>query len=222
MECRVTSHEEVRKEIWVQQGSQVSSVGEITGILEEWNAGNPEALHRLTEKVYDQLRSLAYQILERDWGSKSLQATELVHEAFLRLLMVRQCKWVDSGHFFGIVARLMRQILVDRARLRLAAKRGGGAQIISLQSDNVDAPDHVGVSMDLVALDLALKELAEQDEDLCRLVELRFFAGMTLEETGELLGVSARTVNRDWRLAKAWLKWRLNGSEVRRGGVFRE
>ena len=187
---------------------------EITEILQRWRDGDVSALDYLTERIYGQLRRLADNALGKDWGDKSLQPTELVHEAYLRLLDTKQVDWKSRAHFFGVASRLMRQILVDRARRRAAQKRGGGAPKISIESGAVDVGDQRGEFVDLVGLDLALTELAQQDDELGRLVELRFFSGLTVEETAEVLGVSARTVKRDWRLAKAWLKRRLTVAAV--------
>jgi len=190
------------------------SEAEITQLLQQWRNGDVSAFDRLVERFYDQLRRLADQALGKDWDNKSLQPTELVHEAYLRLVDARQLDWKSRSHFFGVAARLMRQILVDRARARAAQKRGGGALRVSIESAEVDVPDPRGQSVDLISLDLALRELTDLDLDQARIVELRFFAGMTVEETAEALGVSARTVKRDWRMAKAWLKRRLNGLET--------
>jgi RNA polymerase sigma factor (TIGR02999 family) len=190
--------------------SHIQPEAEITRVLREWRNGDASAFDRLTERVYDQLRLLADQALAKEWGNKSLQPTELVHEAYLRLVDARQLDWKSRSHFFGVAARLMRQILVDRARSRVAQKRGGGALKVSIQSVEVDVPDQRGQPIDLIGLDLALKELTDLDLDQGRVVELRFFAGMTVEETAEALGVSATTVKRDWRLAKAWLRRRLS------------
>ncbi len=187
---------------------------EITQVLQQWRNGDASAFDHLAERVYDQLRHLADQALGKDWDNKSLQPTELVHEAYLRLVGARQLDWKSRSHFFGVTARLMRQILVDRARARAAQKRGGGALRVSIESAEVDVPDPRGRPIDLISLDLALRELTDLDVDQGRIVELRFFAGMTVEETAEALGVSARTVKRDWRVAKAWLKRRLNGLEA--------
>ncbi|MBV8226469.1 MAG: sigma-70 family RNA polymerase sigma factor, partial [Verrucomicrobia bacterium] len=182
---------------------------EITEMLQRWRDGDVSALESLTERIYGQLRKLADNALSKDWGTKSLQPTELVHEAYLRLMGAQHVDWKSRAHFMGVASRQMRQILVDRARRRAAEKRGGGAAKISIESAAVDVGDQRGDFVDLVGLDLALTELARKDDELGRLVELRFFSGLTVEETAEVLGVSARTVKRDWRLAKAWLRRRL-------------
>jgi RNA polymerase sigma factor (TIGR02999 family) len=179
-------------------------------MLQRWSGGDVSALESLTERIYGQLRQLADSALGKDWGNKTLQPTELVHEAYLKLTGAQTVDWKSRAHFFGVASRLMRQILVDRARRRAAQKRGGWAAKVPFESGNVDAGDQRGEFVDLVGLDMALTELARQDGELSRLVELRFFSGMTVEETAEVLGVSSRTVKRDWRLAKAWLKRRLS------------
>ena len=183
---------------------------QITQMLRQWSDGDATIFDRLTERVYDQLRFLADQALVKDQANKSLQPTELVHEAYLRLVDAKQLNWKNRSHFFGIAARLMREILVDRARARGAEKRGGRVAKLSIQSMALDVADPHSQPIDLISLDLALEELTALDHDQGRLVELRFFAGMTVEETAEVLGVSVRTIKRDWRLAKAWLRRRLS------------
>jgi RNA polymerase sigma-70 factor (ECF subfamily) len=182
---------------------------DVTQLLGRWRDGDASALESLTERIYEQLRSLADDALGKDWAAKSLQPTELVHEAYLRLFGAQSVDWNNRSHFFAVASRLMRQILVDRARNRNARKRGGNATKISIDADFADPNKQ---SVDLVELDLALKELAQQGEELSRLVELRFFVGMTVEETAGILGVSSRTVKRDWQFAKAWLKRRLSAA----------
>jgi RNA polymerase sigma-70 factor, ECF subfamily len=191
-----------------QGTSAAQCPADITEILARWRSGDPSAFENLIERIYGQLRALADNALGKDWGSKSLQPTELVHEAYLKLMGAQAVDWKSRAHFFGVASRVMRQVLVDRARKRSAQKRGGPA-MISIVSGVVDAPDRSAEFVDLIGLDLALTELSKQDDALSRLVELRFFSGMTVEETAEVLGVSARTVKRDWLLAKAWLKRRL-------------
>jgi RNA polymerase sigma factor (TIGR02999 family) len=185
---------------------------DVTQLLGRWREGDASALESLTERIYEQLRCLADDALGKDWAAKSLQPTELVHEAYLRLFGAQKVDWNNRSHFFAVASRLMRQILVDRARNRNARKRGGNATKISIDADFVDFADPNRQSVDLVELDLALKELAQQGEELSRLVELRFFVGMTVEETAGILGVSSRTVKRDWKFAKAWLKRRLSAA----------
>lgn len=180
----------------------ISSSKDLTRLLLAWSNGDERALDKLTPLVYDELRRLARRYLRRERSGHSLQATALVHEAFIRLIDQQQTPWESRLHFFGIAAQLMRQILVEHARSRQAAKRGGGALRLSLSQAGAIFPDP---DVDLVALDDALNLLARIDPQKSRLVELRFFSGLTIEETAEALGVSPATVIRQWRLAKAWL-----------------
>jgi len=180
--------------------------------LHRWRDGELLALERLTERIYDRLRQLADSALGKNCGSKSSQPTELVHEAYLKVMGAQHVDWKSRAHFLGVASRLMRQILVDRARRRAGQKWGDWAAKISIESGTVEMGEQRAEFVDLidlVGLDLALTELARQDDELSRLVELRFFSGLTVEETAEVLGVSARTVKRDWRLAKARLRRRL-------------
>ena len=192
-----------------ETSSSAQSQGDVTQMLQRWRKGDLSAVENLTERIYGELRQLADNVLGRDWSNNSLQPTELVHEAYLRLMGAQHVDWKSRAHFMGVASRQMRQILVDRARRRAAEKRGGGAAKISIESGSIDVGDQRRDFVDLVGLDLALTELARKDDKLGRLVELRFFSGLTVEETAEVLGISARTVKRDWRLAKAWLKRRL-------------
>jgi len=175
---------------------------EITQLLQAWSSGNRAALERLIPLVYDELHRLAHSYMRREHSDHVLQTTALVNEAYLRLVDADKVNWHDRTHFFAIAARLMRQILVHSARLRYAQKRGGRIRRVSLSDSVVFAarPD-----ADLIELDDALAALAEIDARKAKVVELRFFGGMTLEEAAEVLEVSAKTVWRDWNLAKAWL-----------------
>jgi RNA polymerase sigma factor (TIGR02999 family) len=158
--------------------------------------------------VYDELRRLARHYMGRERAGHTLQTTALVNEAFLRLTDARHVRWQDRAHFLGISARLMRRVLVDYARRRVFQKRGGAAQRVTLHEDLVSAPDP---AVDVVALDRALEALAKVDPRKTRVVELRFFGGLSVEETAEVLQVSADTVKRDWRMAKLWLLRELEG-----------
>ena len=173
-----------------------------------WRAGDNAALDKLTPLVYGELRRLAKHYMRGERMEHTLQATALVNEAYLRLIDYKEMQWQSKAHFFAVAATLMRRILVDHARGRNYAKRGGLQQRLSLSKVDrfADKPD-----VDLVALDDALKALAEMNEQQSRLVELRFFGGLTIEETAEVLGVSHATVERDWAVARAWLR-----REVRR------
>lgn len=183
---------------------------EVTALLHAWQQGDQNAFDRLVPLVYDELRSLARAQLRRDAGQWTLQATALVHEAYVRLAGA-DVSWQDSGHFFAIAARVMRQVLVDEARRRQAEKRGGGARPLELAPFAADAvsPEGADTEEDFLALDQALTRLAELDARRARVVELRYFGGMTIEETSRHLGFSHATVERDLKLARAWLSRQL-------------
>jgi RNA polymerase sigma factor (TIGR02999 family) len=177
---------------------------ELTNLLVDWSKGSESALERLLPFVYEELRILARSHLRRERRGHTVQTGTLVHQAFIRLIEGKPVRWEGRAHFFGVAARLMRQILVDHARARDAVKRGAGEAaepIASALSVTVQAMD-VGV----IALDRALVELAELDPRQARVVELRFFGGLTVEETAEVLGISTGTVKREWSMARAWLR----------------
>ena len=180
----------------------------VTQLLLEWGAGDRAALDQLVPLVFDELRRLAHSYLRRERAEHTLQPTALVNEAYLRLADQRRVNWQSRAHFFGIAANLMRQILVDHARQRAAEKRGGAdLQRLSLtQAERVVNHEDV----DVLALNEALERLNGFDEQQARIVELKFFAGLTIEETAEVLNVSHATVERDWKLARAWLKRELS------------
>ncbi len=180
----------------------------VTQLLASWSKGDRGALERLTPLVYGELKRLAGRYLRRERPGHTLQATALVHEAFLRLVDQRNVEWQNRAHFFGVAAQLIRRILVDHARGRMAAKRGANAVKLSLE-DVVETPRQR--PLDLVALDDALDALAKMDPQQSRIVELRFFAGLSIEETAEVLCISPATVKRDWTAAKAWLYRDLSG-----------
>jgi RNA polymerase sigma factor (TIGR02999 family) len=175
----------------------------ITSLLAEWGRGEPEALQRLTPLVYEELRRLASHYLGQEGDGNTLQTTALVHEAYLRMVNQAAVPWQGRSHFFGIAARLIRQILVDQARKRHAGKRHSGGPLLALD-ENIDVPGGGG-QIDLVRLDDALTSLAAIDEQQSRIIELRFFGGLSIEETAEILGISSRTVKRQWAIARAWL-----------------
>jgi RNA polymerase sigma factor (TIGR02999 family) len=179
---------------------------EVTQLLLAWSDGDREALEKLTPLVYRELKKLAGSYLRRERSGHTLQPTALAHEAYLKLIDQQNVRWQNRAHFFGIAAQAMRRILVDHARARLAEKRGSG-QAVSLD-EAIDVSDQRADQ--LVALDEALKTLAALDPQQSRVVELKYFGGMTLEETAEVLGVSRATVIREWRMAKAWLYDELN------------
>jgi RNA polymerase sigma factor (TIGR02999 family) len=174
----------------------------VTELLGRWRSGDGEALHGLMPLVYDELRRLAHSYLRRERPDHTLQSTALVHEAYVRLTGNAPPQWQDRTHFFGIAANLMRQILVEHARSRNRSKRGGGALKLAIESVNEPSNE---LDLDVVALDDALKDLARFDPQQCRVVELRFFAGLSIEETAEVLGISDSTVKRDWNTARFWL-----------------
>ena len=181
-------------------------MADVTNLLQRWSEGEPDALADLLPEVYAQLRRLARQALRRERGEHTLQATALVHEAFLRLVPQQQKAWQNREHFFAVSAQVMRQVLVDHARRRLASKRGSGAVRIALD----DVSDHAAAStadeVDMLHLDRALTELAKIDGRRARIVEMRYFAGMTLREIGVVTGRAEWDVKKDWMLAKAWLR----------------
>ncbi len=181
----------------------------VTRLLTAWSQGDEGALEKLIPLVYGELRRVAARRLRRERSDHTLQTTALVHEAYLHLVEQKRVKWQNRAHFFGVAANLMRRILVDHARARGAAKRGGGAWRVSVDETVAIAP---GLrDPELIALDEALEELARFDPRQARIVELRFFGGLSLEETASLLGVSAITVSRDWSMARAWLHERIAG-----------
>jgi len=175
---------------------------EITRLLADWSNGDRQALEKLTPLVYDELRRLAGRYLRQERVGHTLQGTALVHEAYMKLVGQNNVRWQNRAHFFGIAAQMIRRILVDYARARHADKRGSGAPQLSLD-EAIALPG--GRDLDLVALDDALKGLAKIDERQSRVVELRFFAGLTIEETAEVMQMSVATAKRDWVSAKAWL-----------------
>ncbi|MDT5062750.1 MAG: hypothetical protein QOH63_3209 [Acidobacteriota bacterium] len=179
---------------------------EISQLLVEWSNGDKPALDKLVPLVHEELRKLAHHYMNRERSDHTLQTTALVNEVYLRLVDRQNARWENRAHFFGIAAQSMRQILVEYARQRGAAKRGGDAQRVELDEAALVSKE---TDMDLVALDEALKELAAFDERKSRVVELRFFGGMSVEETAEALGVHVNTVVRDWDVAKAWLRRQL-------------
>jgi RNA polymerase sigma-70 factor (ECF subfamily) len=179
---------------------------EISQLLVEWSNGDKPALDKLVPLVHEELRKLAHHYMNQERSDHTLQTTALVNEVYLRLVDRQNARWENRAHFFGIAAQSMRQILVEYARQRGAAKRGGNAQRVELDEAALVSKE---TDMDLVALDEALKELAAFDERKSRVVELRFFGGMSVEETAEALGVHVNTVVRDWDVAKAWLRRQL-------------
>lgn len=185
----------------------MGSTTDLTGLLIAWRQGDEAAQGQLLEAVYAELKRLARTYLHREHAAQSVSPTMLVHEAYLRLIDQRVA-WQNRGHFFGVAAQAMRRVLVDRARAARAAKRGGGEAPAAF--DECEAPTGMS-AVDLLALDEALSRLEKLDPRWAHLVELRFFAGLTVGETAEVLGVSPATVKRDWGLARAWLYRELRG-----------
>jgi RNA polymerase sigma factor (TIGR02999 family) len=175
---------------------------EVTRLLQAWGRGDDAALEQIIPIVYKELKRIAHRYMAGQRQDHTLQTTALINEAYLKLIDSRQVNWQDRAHFFAISARLMRRILVDFARSRTYQKRGGGAREITLDEGLMGAQAR---AQNLVALDDALKALSELDPRKCKVVELRFFGGLSVEETAQALKVCADTVTRDWRMAKAWL-----------------
>jgi RNA polymerase sigma factor (TIGR02999 family) len=175
----------------------------MTQLLVAWGDGDRAALDRLMPLIYEELRRLAHQYMSRERPGHTLQTSELVNEAYLRLIDQRDVRWQNRAHFFGVAAQMMRRILVDYARRRHYAKRGGDARRVPLDEAMIVSEERAA---DVLALDDALKSLAEIDPRQSQIVELRFFGGLSIEETAAVLAVSPGTVMRDWTLAKAWLR----------------
>jgi RNA polymerase sigma factor (TIGR02999 family) len=181
---------------------------DVTSVLKAWSAGRADALDRLMPLVHAELLTLARACMRRERGNHTLEATGLVHEAYLRLIEQRAVTWQDRRHFYGIAARCMRRVLVDYARQRGADKRGGGETLVGLdQAADRPAP----AAYDPCALDLALDRLAQLDARQAQVVELRYFGGLSIAETAEQLGISPATVKRDWESARVWLTCQLAG-----------
>ncbi|RPJ52642.1 MAG: sigma-70 family RNA polymerase sigma factor [Acidobacteria bacterium] len=183
---------------------------EVTQLLQAWRGGDQTALDRLIPLIHAELHRLAHHYMLRERLGHTLQTTALVNEAYLRLIDASQVAWQNRAHFLAISANLMRRILVDFARTRGYQKRGGN--VVKVELDEARVPSS-GRGAEVIALDDALKALAVFDERGAKVVELRFFGGLSEEETGEVLGVSARTVKRDWAAAKAWLQREMKGEE---------
>lgn len=180
---------------------------EITAFLERWRQGDEEAFEQVIDHVYKELRRRAAGYLKNERREHTLQPTALVHETFIKLVDKREIKWQDRNHFLAVAAQAMRRILVDHARSRKRDKRGGENEDLPLDDATQASSDRHQI--DLVALDEALKNLATFDERQARIVELKYFGGMTLDEAADFLGVSRATVRRDWQIARAWLRRQL-------------
>lgn len=182
---------------------EITSPGEITRLLHEWSSGNREAWNNLVAIVYDELHQQAHRYLRRERRNHTLQTTALLHETFIKLAEQRRVEWENRGHFFWLSSEIMRRILVDYAKNKNRQKRGGEIEFESLVSGlNIAIGE---TDFDILALDQALTRLAELDEQQAKIVELRYFSGLSIEETAEALKISTATVKRDWNMAKAWL-----------------
>lgn len=186
---------------------------DVTGLLTAWSDGDPHALDALIPVVYEELRRIAARSLRRERSEHTLQATALAHEAFVRLVNQREVRWQNRAHFFAVAAQMIRRILVDHARRRASGKRGTAAKKVALEQVIVLSP---GISVDMLAVDEALTRLAVLDPQLGRIVEMRFFGGLTVDEVAEVLRLSPRTVKREWHTAKAWLHHELSREAVGR------
>jgi RNA polymerase sigma factor (TIGR02999 family) len=195
----------------IKQGGKAmtTSPADVTDALTLLRNGDPDALNTLMPLVYRELRRLAASFLRREYRYQTLQTTALVHEAYIRLVDQRHPDWKNRAHFFAVAAQLMRRILVDHARTHQTNKRGGGALAVSLDEDMARVNER---DVDLLALDEALDRLSAMDPRQTKIVEMRYFAGLTIEETGEALGISHATVEREWHSAKAWLYNQINGA----------
>lgn len=180
----------------------MAATQELTRNLIEWRNGNAAAIEKILPAIYGELRRTARRYLGRENSDISLQTSDLINEAYLKLVDQRQSDWQNRAHFFAVAARVMRNLLIDRARMRRLAKRGGDAKKISTDGITIAAPEQ---DVNVIDLHEALTALAELDERKCRIVELRYFAGLSVEETAEVMGISTITVKREWLKAKAWL-----------------
>ena len=188
----------------------LATESELTSLLDDWKHGDPSALQKLTPIIYDELRRIAHRYARRERNGHTLQTTALINEAYVRLAGEESRDWQNRQHFFAVTAQVMRHILIDHARRRRSLKHGGDAAQVSLGEATAMTNERAA---ELIALDEALAELAALDPRKSQVVQLRYFAGLSLEETAEVLDVSLMTVRRDWRAAKAWLYKRITSDE---------
>lgn len=189
----------------------MSDQSDITELLIKWNSGDRQAFEKLMPLVYDELHRIASRHLRRESNERTLQTTALVHEAYLKIIDQTRANWQNRAQFYGVSASIMRRILIDHARKRLRGKRGGGAFKLSLDDGRIDVSDER--ASELVALDEALERLAHEDPNKAKIVELRYFGGLSIEETAEVMGIGTATVIRHWRIVKAWLYKEIVGEE---------
>jgi RNA polymerase sigma factor (TIGR02999 family) len=183
---------------------------EVTRLLISWCDGDENALERLMPMIYRSLQQIAHRHLNRERGPHTLQTTALVHEAYMKIVDQKSVHWKNRSHFFAIASQAMRRILIDHARKKLADKRAGDVAPVALEEIDVAV---VGKDQNLIALDEALNDLEKTDSQQSRIIELRYFGGLTVEETAEVLQISQRTVAREWAMARAWLYGRLSGKK---------
>jgi RNA polymerase sigma factor (TIGR02999 family) len=188
----------------------VATQSQLTNLLDDWKQGDPSALEKLTPLIYDELRRIAHRYARHERNGHTLQTTALINEAYVRLAGNESPDWQNRQHFFAVTAQVMRHILIDHARRRRALKHGGDGQQVSLSEAEAMTNERAA---ELIALDEALEELAAFDPRKSEVVQLRYFGGLSLEETAEALGVSLMTVRRDWRAAKAWLYKKMTSDE---------
>ena len=209
-ECWQSSLSLPRPAYWGRSMTEPPGIEHVTALIEQWRQGDAVALDHLVPLVYADLRKVARAHLRREQAGHSLQATALVHEVYVRLMGVDGLRVESRAHFLALAARLMRQILVDHARRKRAGKRGGAVTVVGLDMVAPHAePCTAAPDVDVLALDRALEELASFDPQQCQVVELKFFAGLTIEETAQALAISTATVEREWVIARAWLYQRL-------------
>jgi RNA polymerase sigma factor (TIGR02999 family) len=200
----ITPRKYFYNQVWLSWNQFVESIdpNEVTKLLRAWGGGDRAALDALTPQVYGELHRIAARYMRNEWEGRTMQATALVNEVYVRMVDVTSADWHDRAHFFAVSATMMRRILVDQARARGAARRGGGRPMNLDDAPEVAAP---GRDNEMVALDDALNALAEMDPRKAKVIELRFFGGLSVEETASVLGISEQSVMRDWKLARAWL-----------------
>jgi len=198
------------------KGDPGAGPAQITRLLREWQAGDRDALDRLIPLVYEELHVIAARHISREWRDGTLQTTGLVNEAYTKLVDQRNVDWQNRGHFFAIAAQVMRRILLDDARRRLREKRGGGAVSVDVDDVAVPAPNAPLDPAEVIAIDRALQDLEALDPEQSKIVELRFFGGLTVEETAAVLGISTATVKREWAVAKGWLYRASTNGQIRK------